>query len=191
MYRYKVIVTFYEKSFLSSLFSFPVEANKKKSMQQNNENKDKACMTCSNLHPHTLHPRSFIFVLEVALTWHAKKTPLNHALCRLLVLAVIHGSEIVQLITCLLAFCTWIQWKNTSQKPINSDSWRTGAQISGSTLDTVSCVRPRSLSTSHARVTFEEAPFFLSFFFGDHTLFLPLAEPSWVAHREMRTLLVA
>lgn len=87
-------------------------------MHQNNENKDKACMTCSNLHPHTLHPRSFIFVLEVALTWHAeeKKNPLNHALCRLLVLAVIHGSEIVQLITCLLAFCTWIQQKKNISK---------------------------------------------------------------------------
>lgn len=49
---------------------------------------------------------------EVALTWHAKKqNPESYTVCRLLVLAVIHGTEIVQLITCLLAFCMWIKKK--------------------------------------------------------------------------------
>lgn len=141
-------------------------------------------MTCSNLHPNTLRLRSYIFffsLLELALTWHAKSpSESHHTACRLpppplLLQAEVHATETVQLITVSWPFVCGFILKKPFRKPINSDSWRAGAQISRKALDTVSCVRPRSLSTSHARVTFDEAS---SLFFPTTHSFSRFAEPS-------------
>lgn len=73
--------------------------------------KTKACTTSSDLHPHTLHLRSFICLKLPSPGMQENQIPESYTVCRLLVLAVIHGAEIVQLITCLLAFCMWIKKK--------------------------------------------------------------------------------